>query len=324
MNTKLATLALATTASILFASAGYVSSDDTKPAAAKESKLQRLTAIYVKEAPKLDAEADWGSGGQVIVDTKYGKQGPVSVTMQARTDGEYIYMKASWYDASYSVAKKEWAYSKKDGWQQGKQDEDRFALAFNINVKTFAEKGCMSLCHKADEYMGTHVEGETADLWHWKAARGGRFGYADEQGFSFGEDGRGSDDGQSAYAANKGKGGPLRVWKTDADRQGAFNFETSVEMDSDYQAADGETAPGYYLRTADGSRADVQSDAVHKNGLWTVLLKRKLVTADEGDVKFEAGKTVLFAASVMDNSGVHANDDHTKSKAVELYIEPAK
>ena len=286
MKTKLAALALAGSLCLMFGTVGIVSSQDAKSdEAPKVSALQRLTAKYVAESPSLDAESDWDDDGQISVLTQYGKIGKVPVTMQARTDGQYIYIKASWNDASYSVAKKEWKFTKDNGWVQGKQDEDRFGIAFNIDVKAFREKGCLSLCHTEDEYMGTQIEGETADLWHWKAARGGRFGYADEQGFTYGEDGRGSDKGQSAYAKNSGKGGPLRVWKDGADRQGVFDLTTSVEMDSDYDATIGETAPGYYFRTPDGSRADVQSAAVHKNGIWTILLKRKLDTGDAGDVR---------------------------------------
>lgn len=325
MKMKLTALALAGSLCLMFGTVGVVSSQDAKPdEAPKATALQRLTATYVEEGPSLDAEADWGNEGQISILTQHGKTDKVPVTIQARTDGQYIYVKASWYDATYSIAKKEWEFTEDNGWIQGKQDEDRFSIAFNINVKAFREKGCLSLCHTEDEYMGTLIEGETADLWHWKAARGGRFGYADEQGFTYGEDGRGSDKGRSAYAKNSGKAGPLRVWKDDSDRLGVFDLTTSVEIGSDYAVSVGETAPGYYFRKPEGSRADVQSAAVHKNGVWTVLLKRKFDTGDAGDVKFEAGKIVLFALSVMDNSGVATDSDHTKSEAVELYIEAAK
>ncbi|MHC4841191.1 MAG: ethylbenzene dehydrogenase-related protein [Planctomycetota bacterium] len=327
MNMKLTAIALAGIACALMGSTGIVSSEDATPDKPAEApKLQRLTATYVTEAPKLDAEADWGDDGAVSVMTGYGSMGNVPVTMQARNDGESLYIKATWYDPTYSVGKKEWNWSKDGGWSQSKNDEDRFALAFNINTPDFAEKGCMAMCHKGeDPRMGTHNEGELGDLWHWKAARGGRFGYADEQGFSSDEDkGRGSDSGKSAYSSNKGDSAPARIWKEGADRHGVFSEETSREMPADYTPTDGETVPGYMFRTPEGSRADVESVAVHKNGFWTVVLKRKLSTDDADDVKFKAGETVLFAASLMDNTGVHESKDHTKSKAVELFIEGSK
>ncbi|MDC1142419.1 ethylbenzene dehydrogenase-related protein [Planctomycetota bacterium] len=324
MNLKLAAFAFAGATSALLGTASTATSQDATPA--EKPQHQRLTAKFVAEAPKLDAEADWGADGKISVMTGYGKMGNVPVTMQARTDGESVYIKASWYDATYSVAKKEWVWNEDGGWSQGKQDEDRFAIAFNINTPAFAEKGCLSMCHTGDDSrMGTHNEGELGDLWHWKAARGGRFGYADEQGFSADVDnGRGSDDGKSAYGNNKADDAPARIWAEGADKFGPFNDKTSIEMPADYKPTKGETVPGYILRTPEGSRADVESVAMHKNGFWTVVMNRKLVTDDANDVKFEAGKAVLFAASLMDNTGVHESADHTKSKPVELFIEAKK
>jgi hypothetical protein len=171
--------------------------------------------------------------------------------------------------------------------------------------------------------MRTNKEGDTADLWHWKAARGGMNGYCDDQNFKFSEDaGRSDDAGTSAYSDNKEKEGkgPARRWKDDADQKGAFTEETSAAIDDKFEAKEGYTVPALTLRKPSGSRADIEAVGAYKDGFWQVMLKRKLETGNADDAKFEVGKDVAFTVAIFDNTGAKNGSEHKKSRPATLRV----
>ena len=72
----------------------------------------------------------------------------------------------------------------------------------------------------------------------------------------------------------------------------------------------GDVIPGIVVSPFTGSRGDIKSSGVWANGVWTIELKRKLVTAgdktDIQDVKFkDLGKPYYFGVSVFDNSQIN-------------------
>lgn len=282
-----------------------------------------LVAIKVEKLPELKAEltADWKQAFPCSVMAVKGKGPDVKVELRAMHDGKQICFLVSWDDADASFAKKGWQYTK-EGWQQVAGDEDRISFAFNIDAAGFAEKGCGVLCHNGD--MRTPAEGQKADLWHWKAARGGRFGWCDDQHFAFADgNGRTDDAGTSAYTDNQAKEGkaPLRRWKDDADREGPFNEDTSVPLDEKFTPTEGYTVPSILLRKPDGSRADVEAVGRHDKGRWTVMLRRKLDTGADDDVRFTSEKDCHFTVAVFDNTGAKSGTDHKKSKPLRLHLQ---
>lgn len=297
--------------------AGLIATAQDKP------KQLELTAKKVEKAPDLKAELDdtWKSAEAVTVKTGYApdKAGP-EVELRALHDGTHIWLMARWKDEDKSDTKKAWEV--KDGkWAQVEGDEDRFAVALNGNVEGFGEKGCGNLCHYGS--MGTAAEGQTADLWHWKAARGGQNGYADDQHFNDEVEGRKNDEGKSAYSsnANDDKTAPKWIWKEKADSSGPFTAETAQEISKEYKLVDGTRVPSYLLRTPEGSRGDIEAAAEYKDGWWTVVLKRKLDTGNKDDVKLVAGETTHVAIAVFNNTGAKTGKEHSKSWPFKLALE---
>jgi len=282
-----------------------------------------LSAKRLEKAPELKAVLDdtWKSASMLEVSTKNSPdvKGP-NVELRAVHDGEYIYLMARWADEDLSDVKQAWQF--KDGkWQAAEGDEDRFAVAINGNVAAFAEKGCAGLCHYGA--MTTNVEGQHADLWHWKAARGGQNGHADDQNFNSEVKGRVDDAGKGAYEgnANDKKDAPKWVWKEDADRKAAFTAETSRELPADFKAEQDYSVPSIRLRAPEGSRGDVQSAAEFKDGWWTVVLKRKLDTGNADDTALKAGETTAIAVAVFDDTGAKTGKEHAKSAVIKLTLE---
>lgn len=311
MNKLIAALCL-----FLSVCSGIVSVAQDKPSPAE------LTAEKLEAGPKLEAELNetWEKAAAITVATNHspGNPGP-DVELRAVHDGSHIWLMARWKDADKSDTKKAWSFNE-GAWTQLEGDEDRFSVAINNNVEGFAEKGCGTLCH--DGAMTTNVDGQTADLWHWKAARGGQNGYADDQHFNGEVEGRKDDEGKSTYSSNTNdaKTGPRWIWKEDADRQGVLSAETAREPDADFKPGEDYRVPSTLFRTPEGSRGDIQSAAAYKDGWWTVVLKRKLDTGNADDAKLVAGTTTHIAVAVFNNTGAKTGKEHSKSRVIRLTL----
>jgi len=306
-----------------FAATAVTSQENGKESPTPQSQGYDLLGKKVEKGPELKAEVTdaWKQAPLHTVKAIKGKGDDVEVDLRAMHDGTYVYLLARWADADQSITKKGWIYTK-DGWERLKGDEDRIALAFNGNAAGFVEKGCAVLCHYSE--MRTGAEGEKADLWHWKAARGGLFGYCDDQNFVFSDEkGRADDEGGSAYQDNQEKEGkaPLRRWKDDADKTGAFTEESSVALDDKFKPEVGYTVPSIMLRKPKGGRADIEAIGKHSDGFWVVMFKRKLDTGNADDVKLEAGADAAFAVAIFDNTGASTGSEHKKSRPVRLRME---
>lgn len=308
-------------ASIGMVSLAVISAQDA-PKLADAAKRVELEAAFFADAPPLKAESGeaWNMPG-VSVEAKDGRQKGAAVRLKARYDSTNIYLLAQWADASKSDVKAAWEF--KDGkWIRQKGDEDRLALAFNVNSPSFKEKGCAGICHGSSEKkMHCLNEGEQVDLWHWKAARGGQNGWADDQVINATK--RGDDKGKSAYKKNEnGKDASLPgwVWAEQADRTTGFEESAIVAIGPEFRPADGEKLPSNVMRKPEGSRADVQAFAAYADGKWTVLFVRKLDTGNADDAKFAAGEDILFSLAVMDDCGTTDGDEHAVSELCVLRL----
>lgn len=283
-----------------------------------------ITVNKVEPIKELKAELNdtWKDLPALTFQTrKDAKNSGPDVELRALHDGENIYIMTRWKDDTKSTTKKTWEW--KDGkWTKSEGDEDRIAIAINGTAKDFDVKGCGVLCHYGD--MGTSSEQEHADLWHWKAARGGLNGFADDQNFSQEPEGRKDDAGQSAYASNANEAGdaPKWIWKDAADKESSFTEATSADLPEDFKPEGAYTVPSNRLRTPEGSRGDIQTAAEYKDGWWTVVFKRKLDTGNADDAAFKAGEDSHIAVAVFDNTGAKTGKEHAKSGAIKLKLNP--
>jgi hypothetical protein len=294
-------------------------------AQSKEAKAPPVQELAAKRVEKVELVAElnetWKGAASIKTPTYYKAEEPgPEVEVRALNDGENIYFMARWKDETKSDTKKAWQFTK-GAWSQLKGDEDRVAFAFDHNVEGFAEKGCMTLCHEGS--METPAEGQRADLWHWKAARGGQNGRCDDQNFGRGENGRADDAGKSAYESNAGEDGkaPKWVWKEDADTTKAFTADTARDLPKEFKPDDGYTVPSIRLRDPAESRGDITCAARWADGMWTVVLKRKIDTGNKDDTQFAQGATINFALAVFNDTGAKTGKEHAKSPVVRLLVQ---
>lgn len=214
-------------------------------------------------APTIDGAittAEWPTasfsniaGTPQLSDTDFPAAVNVTIKLAAAYDATNIYFAAQWVDPerSKSIFKGQWQVSAVDTttgnpgtptWKirthatksTATEDEDRLFLMFPIgdvsNNFIVNGTGCQAYCHAPTD-MWTNNAGDFADLWHWKAARGGVDFFA-QDGFidNVVGNGRHSDSGAEAFAnnINTAGNGPSIVHFRDPGRNADFLYEDSM------------------------------------------------------------------------------------------------
>jgi hypothetical protein len=318
----------------------------TTPALAQKS----LVSVKTDQAPTIDGavEAIWEKAPayKITLDqTPYKPEGykgitKTNVTMKSMYDKEYLYLLVQWEDPTQSFERAPWVKQSDGTWKQLKARdntghdntyyEDKMAMLWNISAKGFEKKGCEVACHKArggkiagidDKSPGrkfTDAPGETIDMWHWKGVRTNPVGQIDDQyvddtkdpakNADWGRKGDVKTGGGYADNSNKDKTGPAWMNKTPSENKYWILDENKTAFVDTFKP--GDVVAGMVVAPFSGSRGDIASKAVWKNGQWTLEMKRKLVTtgekAKEQDVQFDdLKKAYYFGVSVFDNSQIN-------------------
>ncbi len=147
------------------------------------AEAPKVVADAMVTAPTLDGKADeWAAIAPVTVavtpavegDPK-AYQGKVDLQLRAAVNGDMIYILAQWPDATKDVTHKTLTWNKeKDGYEEGKDREDRMALNFPIS-------GDFTACMLSGKSF-------VSDVWHWKSVRSQAAGLAEDQSNIFSVD----------------------------------------------------------------------------------------------------------------------------------------
>jgi hypothetical protein len=215
------------------------------------------------------------------------------------------------------VTKGAWKYDGQKWTSQG-GNEDRISLLFEINrINNFATKGCAVVCHvppgaanAKDGKFGTTSAAEKGDLWHWKAARSDPAGFADDTWvtqISKDKGGRKSDAGKGGDKTNMTADKSKPMYMPAPGKQLAKGdillVAHAVEITDYSMFKAGDTLTYRMPETPQGSRADIKAISQYADGSWTVMLYRKLDTANDDDVAFDPRKKYNFAMALFDDSG---------------------
>lgn len=255
-----------------------------------------LAIPSVTRAPVLDgdmSDAVWGSVTPVFVRTQQGVHleggsGATTVEVRAVHDAENVYFAFRWEDPTRSL-KRLPIIKREDGWyllnnkaeiaDETAYYEDKFAVMFTRS-DAFGSGGTTHMGPRplADKpgalnKRGLHytTDGSVADVWQWKASRGGMLGAVDDMYFSTPIEpneaqtegksrysaGYASDDGTSFYVYNYGHNaeggldGPISVKRLPLDhaamtaKLGHVDLATdaSDEAGSQWWMFENETAP---------------------------------------------------------------------------------
>lgn len=333
---SLVTVLLLMTATVLALVPGVATAEDTV-----------LTVGRTKAAFTVDGkaiEAAWAAAPPTIIETAKG-DATLNVELKALYDDTYVYFLAKWSDPSYSVRPNQWNFSG-GAWQSYLHKEDRLSMLWDSgNIAGFEtqRQGCAALeCHEGA--FQTKAAGEWGDVWQWLAGRTNPSTRADNMGWmddlSVGNNGIVPDDfsGSKVWAPNSfyaGDGnastvqfatGDHPVYKAqdnnpppNPDPEHNFLFDGYVMSIVDpVDFTDGTTLPGWVLSRPTGDRADIDAKGVYDSveKIWTLEVKRKLVTGHTDDVQFDnLTRDYSMGLSVFDNreGGI---DTHYNSQLV--------
>jgi hypothetical protein len=257
------------------------------------------------------------------------------VTMKSLYDDEYIYFLIQYNDPTESLARFPWIKQQDGSWKQMiKKDstghdntyyEDKVGIFWNINTKDFAGEGCMIACHMdipGDTSPGrkfTNNPGETIDMWHVKNVRTSPLNQVDDQfvdstndpkaNKNWGRKGDIKTGGGYHNNVNKNKTGPAYM-NFPPSKTAKYYVLPSLKTPFVDIFKPGDVVPGIIISAFEGPRADIEMGGKWNNGVWTVEIRRKLITSGDKaaiqDVQFDdLDKAYNFGISVFDNSQIN-------------------
>src|SRR5215813_6506994 len=280
------------------------------------SAADPVIAAKVAKAPDLAAGAAdpaWTQAKPVTVALAGGanfKGGKTTATIKAVYSGDMFYMLVQYDDPTQSIRRFPYQKQADGSWKKlvdpkdkGGDDnvyyEDKIALIWNIgnSIKNFSQMGCMTACHAGEagkpfgnKYLAN--EGELGDIWHMKSIRTSPNGQADDQYLD-----------NTRYDKDKA---PEAGRKSDPKTGGGYDDIKLVDGKPEFMNRNGIPAnkPGgtYYLKAEDkvpfddskfkpgdevasimvapftGDRGEIAAFIDWKDGKWTNVMSRKLVT----------------------------------------------
>jgi hypothetical protein len=294
-----------------------------------------LVSKKVAAAPAVDGSLDtvWNGAQPIAVKVMGGKNlpgGTTEVNLRSVVAEDTIYFHIQYKDPTQSVRRGPWQKQADGSWKQLKDPddkggdnntyyEDKLALIWNISSPAFAQRGCMAACHTGEgkpfgnKYLPN--PNERADMWHLKGVRTGTVDQVDDQyldGTRYDKDkaaeaGRKSDPKTGGgYANNVGedKKGPKFALKGNKPAPPYWILDAEKEPFDDSKYKAGDEVPGIIVAPFTGDRGDIRARVTWKDGQYTVVMWRKLVTGSEFDVQFAQGKEHAFGVAVFDNAQV--------------------
>jgi len=267
----------------------------------------------------------------------YGGIKQTMYTIQSMRNQDDIYFLIQWRDPTESLNRFPWMLQDDGRWQQlmNKDNsghgntyyEDKMAILWNINLKTFKKKGCAAACHMAkngkqkgvaDKAPGRKYTkaGTTIDMWHWKAVRSNPVGQADDQYIHDNTDPKANKNWGRSGDAKTGGGYKNNVKNgLPAFVQGELSNDAVVVLDANKTPFDmswkqTNRIPGIVTAPFTGSRGDLTAKGVWRDGMWILEIRRPLVTVGNKssvqDVQFsDLSKSYDFGVSIFDNSQIN-------------------
>jgi hypothetical protein len=259
------------------------------------------------------------------------QNGSTDATMRSVHTDDMVFFLLEYKDPTLSARREPWQKQADGSWTRLKDPndkggdnnlyyEDKISIFWDISSPAFGQKGCMATCHTGEGKpygnMYTPNAGELLDNWHWKSVRTGSVGQIDDQyidGTRYDKDkapeagrkidpktGGGytdnmSDDKKGPKLALAGNKPAPPYWILDAKKE---PFD-----DSKYKA--GDEVPGIVVAPFAGDRGDLVAKHAWKDGVWTLVIARKLATNSGFDVQFnDLKKEYAFGVAIFDNAQV--------------------
>lgn len=271
-----------------------------------------------------------------------GSKGDTKVSLKAAYTADMLYLLIQYADPTNSVRRGPFQKQADGSWKKltdpadkGGDDnlyyEDKWAMIWPIanSIKNFDKEGCAAMCHEGqtkpygNKYTGS--EGELGDIWHMKGQRTAPNGFVDDQYVDHTRydpkaspnAGRKSDPGTATgeYNGFKLVDGKPQFMNRDgkaANAGGSHYIKRGDEVAfDDSRFKPGDEVASFIINPLQGDRADVRVAVAWKDGLYTSVVSRKLVTGSKFDVQFnDLAARYGFGFAAFDNAQVrHATSD---------------
>jgi hypothetical protein len=308
-----------------------------KTATAPNPAAGAADPVWAKARPLSTVAADGANFG-----AKPGDKGDAKVTLKAAYTGDMLYLLIQYADPTNSVRRGPFQKQADGSWKKltdpankGGDDnvyyEDKWAMIWPIDnsIKAFDKEGCAALCHldQGKPYGNKYTarEGEIVDMWHMKGSRTAPWGFVDDQYADHTRydpkaspnAGRKSDPGTATGEYNNFNlvDGKPQFMNRDAkpgNAGGTYYIKRGDEVafdDSKFKA--GDEVASYIVNQLQGDRADLRATMTWKDGMYTSVVSRKLVTGSKFDVQFrDLNVRYGFGFAAFDNAQVrHATTD---------------
>jgi Ethylbenzene dehydrogenase len=273
---------------------------------------------------------------------KPGEKADSKVTLKAVYTTDMLYLLIQHADPTHSMRRGPYQKQADGSWKKltdpadkGGDDnvyyEDKWAMIWPIDnsIKAFDKEGCAALCHldqgKPYGNKYTNKEGELGDIWHMKGQRTAPWGFVDDQyvdhtrydAKTTPNAGRKSDPGTPGGEYN---GFPLVAGKPQfmsrdakpANAGGTYYIKRGDEVPfDDSKFKPGDEVASFIINPLQGDRGDIRVALSWKDGMYTSVVSRKLVTGSKFDVQFADLKARYgFGFAAFDNAQVrHATSD---------------
>ncbi len=301
-----------------------------------------LTAVKAAQAPSLAAlgtDPTWAKTPEMKFKISGGQNfngGSSNVAMKAAYTADTLYILLQYEDPTQSVRRSPFVKQADGSWKKlsdpddkggdnNKYYEDKFAFIWTIgnSIKNFDKIGCFATCHAGEPGKPygnkyTASEGELGDIWHMKSVRGGYIGQVDNQYVD-----------HTRFDKDKS---PEAGRKSDPKTGGGYDDVKLVNGKPEFMSKDGKAANKgglYYLKAEDkvpfddarfvagdevasilvskftGERGAIDTVLDYKDGRYTFVIARKLVTDGRFDVQFkDLDAEYPFGFAAFDNAQV--------------------
>ena len=292
-----------------------------------------LTSVSVPAAPVIDGTVDslWSGATAVNIPVAAGvNMGSSNVSVKSVYTAGSVYFLLDYADPTESQRRSPWQKQADGSWlklststtqQENTYYEDKVALAWDIDVTGFAQRGCATLCHAGEQPANsgygskyTPNAGEEADLWHWKSVRTDPVNQVDDQyvngdrydATTAKEAGRHSDPNTGGgYSNNQNAGKTAPLYTAPHQPAPPYWILDSEKLDFVDTYQTGDEIAGIIAKAFTGDRGDIQGKGAYQSGHWILEIGRPLTTAGEHDVQFDdLNNTYPFGVAVFDNAQV--------------------
>ena len=303
---------------------------------ADAQQKNQLVSRKVTAAPATDGSLDaaWSAAPPLTVRAVGGKSfpgGATEISLRSVTTSDTIYVYLQYKDATQSLRRSPWQKQADGSWKKltdpvdkgGDNNlyyEDKVALIWNISSPAFEQRGCTAACHTGEgkPYGNKYLPSadERADMWHLKGVRTAVIGQVDDQyldGTRYDKDtakeaGRKSDPKTGGgYVDNVSDDKTMPKFGLPGNKPAPpyWIVEQDKEPFDDAKYKAGDEVPGIRVAPFTGDRGDISATVSWKDGVYTIVMWRKLVTGSAYDVQFnDARKPYAFGVAVFDNAQV--------------------